>query len=90
MIEESHLGFNGEGYGLAAFTKGQITEPNIDMSKVQSGYLEMNEQRRFSQVPFSKIMGRGNVSQHGRRTDFGLSHSSFKLSDIKSMSNVTE
>lgn len=35
-------------------------------------------------------MGRGNVSQNGHRTDLGFSHSSIKLSDIKSMSNVSE
>lgn len=58
FIDETRLGTEGEGYGLASFKKGLQSISTCNILKANSAQIALKEHRSFEQVPFDKVLGR--------------------------------
>ena len=85
FIEDSSLGFDGQGYGLASFKKGLKPISTCDILKANQSGIDLKEHRQYDQLPFKKILGRSQVDLKGRRTDLGVTANSVTRYDIKEM-----
>lgn len=52
-IDESNLGREGQGYGLASYKKGLKTESTIDIIRANRSQINLKEHRSYNQLPFS-------------------------------------
>lgn len=59
-IEEASLGMQGQGYGLASYTKGQLATETVDTMKARDAYLDITQERPPMKINFAQMLGREN------------------------------
>ena len=84
-VEEASLGHDGQGYGLASFTKGQQSVESTDSIKAMNIYFTVKEQRQPMKLRFASMLGRENLTNEGRRQDLDFTQDSVKLLDSKNI-----
>ena len=55
------------------------------MLKANASQIQLKERRKYEQLQFSKVLGRGQVDLGGRRTDLGTTANSLSRSDLMDM-----
>ena len=88
FVDDATIGLEGQGYGLASFKKGLKTTSICNVLKANASSIELKERRKYEQLPFSKVLGRGQVDIGGRRTDMGLTANSLSRSDLMDMPEI--
>ena len=59
FVDEANTGLEGQGYGLASHKKGLQTISICNVLKANASSIELKERRKYEQLPFSKVLGRG-------------------------------
>ena len=85
FVDDASTGLEGQGYGLASHKKGLQTVSICNVLKANASSIELKERRKYDQLPFAKVLGRGQVDLGGRRTDMGLTANSLSRSDLMDM-----